>query len=90
MIRIEPAGASLDLAHHQHREALPMWTVYRFPRDHPEHFVARMFFTLPQTMPTNVAVIADTLDEVRETLPTGLVRIDRSPADEPHIVETWL
>lgn len=90
MIRIEPDGADLDRLHISARRALPMWTVYRQPLDHPDHYVARMFVTLPAPVATHVAIVADTLEELRQALPAGLLRLERQPADEPQIVEVWI
>jgi hypothetical protein len=72
-------------------DALAMWTVYRYPRDYPGKFVARKFLvTAPDPTVTAEMFIADDLDEIRALLPPGLVRIARSPSDDPVIVETWL
>ncbi len=90
MIVIEPQGADAAQIHYSHQNRLPMWTVYSKPTDHPKKVVARMFLTLPATAPTNLALIGDSLSEVREALPPGLHRLERNPCDEPQIVETWL
>lgn len=89
-VRTEPEGAPLFRLHYENRDRLPTWTVYRSPLDYPDNWVARMFLTLPEPQPTFYAVIGDSLEEVRRALPLGLWRIDRSPGDEPQIVETWL
>lgn len=71
--------------------ALPIWCITNSPSDLPGLFVARMHITRSSgSFVTTIAVTAPTLDAVREALPPGLVRIDRDPADEAHIVETWL
>jgi hypothetical protein len=90
MIRIEPAGTDLDRLQASARAALPMWTVYRQPRDYPENYVARLFVTIPSPVATHVAIVADTLEELRKALPAGLLRLERQPADEPQIVEVWI
>lgn len=35
------------------------------------------------------ALVADTLDELRDKMPAGLTRRDRAPVDPAGIVETW-
>jgi hypothetical protein len=33
---------------------------------------------------------ADTLEELREKIPSSMVRMDRHPKDDPCIVEVWI
>lgn len=64
-----------------------LWTIYDRPSDYPESFVARKFIVLP----TDEVIVRDTLAEVREAIGSrALVRIERSPLDDPKIVEVWL
>jgi hypothetical protein len=65
---------------------LEIWTVYYNPLDYPGLYVARLFIL---DKPTLITVVAWTLEEVRECLPPGLVRMERMPEDEPQIVECW-
>ena len=66
---------------------LELWTVYDSPIDLPGRFVARKW-VLDQ--PTNELLQDKTLDGLRCYLPYGLTRLDRSPQDDPKIVETWI
>lgn len=69
---------------------LGLWTIYERPRDYPNGYVARLW---KLGTPTNTVLHGDTLEEVRFLLDKcypGLVRIPRSPRDDPQIVETWL
>lgn len=68
-------------------EKLELWTIYRYPKDYPDKFVARKFIL---DKPTEERLIGDTLEEVRSLLPKGLIRFDRSPNDILSIVETWM
>jgi hypothetical protein len=71
---------------------LPMWAIYRRPRDYPDGYVARLWLIRRRTevpLPTNVIVTAPTLAGVRAKLPPGLVCLPRQPGDDPKIVETW-
>lgn len=90
MIAIEPEGAHLERLHVSVQERLPMWVVTSNPKDYPGKVVARLFVTLPTAEPTTVAVVGDTLEEVRCSLPRGLHCLPRHPRDEAQIVETWL
>ena len=67
-------------------ELLEIWTVYDSPIDLPGSFVACKFLL---DQPTNDLLQDKTLEGLRAKLPPGLMRLDRSPQDDPRIVETW-
>lgn len=71
---------------------LTIWTVFDHPADDPEVFVARAFkIAGPAPQPTQRVLRAHTLDEIRRELAgMGLVALQRSPEDDPTIVESWL
>lgn len=70
---------------------LLVWTVYDHPRDDPAVFVARAFLIGAAPRPTQRVLRAHTLDEIRRQLAgMGLVALDRSPGDDPTIIESWL
>lgn len=71
---------------------LRMWTIYQHPNDYPDLYVARLFEVDGNgSRPTGSIVIAETLDRLREEMiHMGLTPINRSPEDDPVIVETWL
>lgn len=66
---------------------LEIWTVYDSPVDLPDRFVARKFVL---DKPTGEILQDRTLDGLRNKLPPGLTRLERSPNDDPVIVECWL
>lgn len=68
-------------------ETFELWTVYDSPIDLPERFVARKWLL---DQPTNELLQDKTLDGLRQKLPRGLVRLERSQHDDPKIVETWV
>lgn len=68
-------------------ERFPIITVYDHPSDFPEGFVARLW---SDCKPTNYYTLAQTLEGVRETLPGGMVRFERSPEDDACIAEVWI
>lgn len=67
---------------------LLIWAVYDHPKDYPDHWVARPHSLYHGAL--QVSVSAHTLKGVRELLPPGLVRLERSAGDEAKIVEVWL
>ena len=70
---------------------LSMWVIYEDPTDNPGKFVARMHMAGRECYgATELHVVGDSLDEVRDKLPPGVVNIGRQIGDEPHIVEVWL
>jgi hypothetical protein len=73
------------------RGALSLWTIYERPLDHPDGFIARRFESSKHgDGPTEDTVIGD-LEHIREIFArAGLFKIQRSDADEPQIVETWV
>lgn len=69
-----------------------VWVIYRFPSDFPNNYVVR-----PQCIDHNGEIIpnvactlADSLEQARTCIPRGKQRIERSPFDDPVIVETWI
>lgn len=68
-------------------KGLEIWVVYKKPLDYPNKFVIRKWIN---NTPTKTMYIADTLDEIRQRIPEGLVSIGRSPNDDPKIVEVWI
>lgn len=65
----------------------PIICIYSHPSDYPDKFVARLFDI---DSPTDVYEIADTLDEIRQTIPPEMVRMERDPNDDPCIVEVFM
>jgi hypothetical protein len=73
--------------------SLAMWTVYDNPRDYPGKYVARRFdVDASGPKPSASIIVMDDLEKLRDVLQfeMGLVKLMRSPGDEPQIVETWL
>lgn len=69
-------------------EGLLIWTVYNRPRDWPSWYVARMF---ANDKPTGNLLLCRDIDVLRDELAGwGLVPMERSPGDDPVILESWL
>lgn len=67
------------------------WVIYEHPKDFPNKFVARPFFTgCGWYTALEFHKTADTLEGIRASLPTGLVRTERHPSDDSVIVEVWI
>ena len=68
-----------------------MYTIYDSPTDYPGKFVVRRWeIDKGPAVPKETLAVKDSLIEARLAVPVGLVRVDRSPGDDPVIVETWL
>ena len=66
------------------------WVITNADLEHPGRFVARAHTAEHQGgryLPG--ALIADTLDELRAMLPTGLKCHERTSLDPPEVVEVW-
>ena len=72
-------------------DRLPIWTIFDHPRDYPNAFVARRFDVTRKGIEITADVIlAASLEELRGMLPMGLTRLERSPGDDPNIIESWI
>lgn len=69
---------------------LPMWVVYFNTKEYPGKYIARLWRTLPENIPTEYVMTHDHLEGVREMIPQTCVCLTRNPLDEASIVETWL
>ena len=66
---------------------LSMWVVYEEPPGFPDQYVARRYVL---ERDTGDYVVGDTLNDVRAKLPAGLMRLERSPQDDPQVRESWI
>lgn len=76
-------------------DILTFWVITRRPSDLPHcEYVLRgqdLLFSGPRTLAWHSAYkSADTLEEVRKFLPPGAVNLNRTPGDDPVIVEVWI
>lgn len=65
----------------------PVWVIYDHPKDHPSHFVVRRW--IGET-PDNKALLCETLEQARESLPPGLFNLGRFQQDDACILESWI
>ena len=70
---------------------LPVFVVTDHPSDLPDFFVARLNLSLPETVAMPLAIMDRDLDRLRLSLESlGLIRLDRSPGDDPVVLEVWM
>ena len=77
---------SFDLKRITKSTRFPLICVYKNPKDYPGKYIARLWDV---DRPTNIAAIAESLEEIREAKPPDMVIMQRQPQDDPVIVETW-
>ena len=88
---MDEVHATVSRLHLQHQARLPMWVVFGpGTTDHPGMYLARLWFTLPEQMLTNVLIRAMTLDEIHDLLPPGLHLLPRYSNDDPNIIEVFI
>jgi hypothetical protein len=69
----------------------PMYVIYEKPLDFPNCFVVRRYLISRHGAKLTLDhFTAATLEDARNGIPFGLVRIERDPLDEPQIVESWI
>jgi len=73
---------------------LPIVVITKDPTDHPGKYVTRRQWACTGNaveIEAEPLVVADTLEEARRVVPADLdTRLDRSPDDDPVILEVWL
>lgn len=70
---------------------LSMWTIYEHPSDYPQGYVTRKWIiTGDGEGHPGAARYRPDLEAARAAVPADLHRIDRSPDDDPTVVETWI
>lgn len=72
---------------------LVIWTVYWSPKDYPGEYVARAHVVGRHkngVTATEFIKRGQTLKDIHDQLPLGLICFPRSPDDDPVIVESWM
>ena len=89
MIDIEDIARSQGEAYA--RGKLPIWTVYFNPKDFPGRHVARRSEVGPEGALATDDILLGEIDDIRLAFAKcGLVKMTRSPGDDPVIVECWI
>lgn len=66
---------------------MPIITVFQYPFDYPQKYVARLFDI---ENPTNVIMLGDNYEQLVSRKPPMMVKLNRSLNDDPKIVEIWI
>lgn len=66
---------------------MPMFVLYDHPKDFPDKIVVRVW---DMDRPTNIAWLADTLEEARAAMPVHFTRMPRAKTDDDVIIETYV
>ena len=72
---------------------LPMYVLYDHPRDYPNHYVVRPHLAAAKGGKAHASpngFLFDTLQEARDFIPKGMVRVHRHPSDDSVIVESYI
>jgi hypothetical protein len=70
---------------------MEQFTIYRHPLDYPDDFVCRRWvITADSTIADREPLCVGTLEDCRSSIPQELYRLDRSPGDDPSILEVWI
>lgn len=71
---------------------MSQWVIYSHPRDFPGQYVMRRWDIRAGgiMLATDDMMLANTLEEIRKSVPPGLYRLARFKDDDPCIVEVWL
>lgn len=73
---------------------MEQWVIYDHPRDNPDYWVVRRWFIgAGKVWPHPIIWRCPDLDSARDVIAVncpGGFRLDRSPGDDPVIVEVWI
>lgn len=69
---------------------LPMISIYFDPKDYPGKYVARVFdISVGKVNATRYIMLSDNLEDLRSAMPTNFTHMDKSPNDDPQLLEVW-
>jgi hypothetical protein len=78
----------------KNKQKMIQYVIYKpTTKDHPGKWVVRRWYIFPGVPKPTAEVecdLVDTLEEAREKIPFGTVKIDRYPEDDPVIQEIWM
>lgn len=68
-----------------------IYTICYNPTDYPGKYTMRPhLIKAGKVVEQDVVHIADSLEEIRKTVPPGSVKLSPYPGDEPCIIESWI
>ena len=65
----------------------PIIVIYKNPSDYPDKYVARVWNI---DSPTALIALAESLEEIRKTIPDEMYNLGRNNEDDPCIIEVWI
>lgn len=68
------------------RMKMPFIVIYDHPKDYGKNYVARLFGV---NKPTNVVIVSEDLEVLRDKIPKGMVKFDREKEDDEKILESY-
>lgn len=66
---------------------LPMFTIYKHPKDFPDNYVVRLF---DMDKPTSYVMLAQSEEHAISLIPPEFVRLERNQEDDASIVATYI
>jgi hypothetical protein len=67
-----------------------MISIYFNPKDFPGKYVARVFDIRPGAVhATRYIMVNENLEEMRRSIPAGFSCTNRTPEDDPELLEVW-
>lgn len=89
VVQVDAHALKLQAESHQSGDLL-VWTVTYNTSDAPGLYAVRPHSTRHGPRPLKFSLRSPDLMRLRAMLPLGLYRMDRDPADDKVIVETWI
>ena len=80
-------GFSFEDSYIRDGETMKTIAIYNKPDDYPYRYIARLYNGIE---PTDKAVTAETLQEIREKIPNGYTKMPRYEKDVLSLVESWI
>lgn len=74
-------------------DVIKHFVIYNSPLDYPGLWVLRAWYIFqgnPEPVPSAGVLTFETLEDARNVLPWGSIRLDRYPEDDPRIHEIWV
>lgn len=80
---------TIHLNSNYHSVMLPMWVLYKHPKDHPTKYVLRLWDGATNT-PRSLIYLADDMEQIHREIGGRFSRLERFNDDEPHIMAVYL
>lgn len=81
--------SKFNINHIKEQVQLPLICIYKHPADYPNKYIARLW-DAQHVIPTHIITMADTLVDIRQTIPASMVPLQRDSSDDQCIIESWI